>query len=103
MPKNCQLVGMKIGHNVLTQLYRVKLADLPKPDLIHKIYLSLFKHMMKWVERFRKKINSSRHSMMPGKILCLIPDSVYRKEPIMKSHNSSERKCASSVDAIPQN
>ena len=77
MPKNCQLVGMKIGHNVLTQLYRVKLADLPKPDLIHKIYLSLFKHMMKWVERFRKKhkqqqaFNDARNDPLPYPGFCV--------------------------------
>jgi len=41
-----QQVGVKIGRNVFTELYRVYPADLHKPDLLHNIYLSLFKHMM---------------------------------------------------------
>ena len=50
-----QQVGVKIGHNVFTELYRVNPADLHKPDLLHNIYLGLFKHMMEWVEVFLKK------------------------------------------------
>ncbi|RPB03037.1 hypothetical protein L873DRAFT_1654530, partial [Choiromyces venosus 120613-1] len=30
-------------------------ADLHKPDLLHNIYLGLFKHMIEWVEGFLKK------------------------------------------------
>ena len=50
-----QQVGLKIGRNVFTELYRVNPADLDKPDLLHNIYLGLFKHMMEWVEGFLKK------------------------------------------------
>ena len=50
-----QQVGVKIGRNVFTELYRVNPADLHKPDLSHNIYLGLFKHMMDWVEGFLKK------------------------------------------------
>ena len=46
---------MKIDRNVFSGLYRVNLADLHKPDLLHNIYLGLFKHMMKWIEGFLKK------------------------------------------------
>lgn len=48
-------VGVKIDRNVFSGLYRVNPADLQKPDLLHNIYLGLFKHMMKWVEGFLKK------------------------------------------------
>ena len=41
-----QQVGVRIGHNVFTELYRVNPADLDKLDLLHNIYLQLFKHMM---------------------------------------------------------
>ena len=41
-----QQVGVKIGRNVFTKLYRVNPADLHKPDLLHNIYLGLFKLMM---------------------------------------------------------
>ena len=40
-------IGMKIDRNVFSGLYRVNPADLHKPDLLHNIYLGLFKHMMK--------------------------------------------------------
>ena len=49
-----QQVGVKIGRNVFTELYLVNPADLHKPDLLHNIYLCLFKHMMEWVEGFLK-------------------------------------------------
>ena len=40
-------IGMKIDRNVFFGLYRVNPADLHKPDLLHNIYLALFKPMMK--------------------------------------------------------
>jgi len=45
-----QEVGVKIGNNVFAGLDGVNPADLHKPDLLHNIYLGLFKHMMEWVE-----------------------------------------------------
>ena len=48
-------VGVKIGRNVFAEPYRVNPADLHKPDLLHNIYLGLFKHMMESVEGFLKK------------------------------------------------
>ena len=97
-----QQVGMKIGCNVLAELYGVNPVDLHKPDLLHNIYLGLFKHMMEWVEEFLKSINGSRYSTTHGKNFRLIPDSVYQKGPMVKSHNGRERKCATSVDAFQQ-
>jgi len=39
-------LGIKIGNNVFIGLDQVSPADLHKLDLLHKIYLGLFKHMM---------------------------------------------------------
>jgi len=50
-----QQVGVKIGRNVFTSLHNVNPADLHNPDILHNIYLGLFKHMMQWVEGFLKK------------------------------------------------
>jgi len=50
-----QRLGIKIGNNVFIGLDRVSPADLHKPDLLHNIYLGLFKHMMEWVQGFLKK------------------------------------------------
>jgi len=50
-----QRFGVKIGNNVFTGLDRVSPEDLNKADLLHNIYLGLFKHMMEWVEGLLKK------------------------------------------------
>jgi len=50
-----QRLGVKIGNNLFIGLDRVSPADLHKPDLLHNIYLGLFKHMMEWEEGFLKK------------------------------------------------
>jgi len=53
--ENFQRLGLKIGNNLFTGHERVSPADLHKPDLLHNIYLGLFKHIMEWVEGFLKK------------------------------------------------
>jgi len=50
-----QPLGVKIRNNVFSGLDRVSPAHLHKPDLLHNIYLGLFKHLMEWVEGFTKK------------------------------------------------
>jgi len=50
-----QRLGVQIGNTVFTGLDRVSPADLDKQDLLHNIYLGLFKHMMEWMEGFPKK------------------------------------------------
>ncbi len=47
--------GIKIGQNVFEGLERVSTPDLHMPDLLHTIYLGLFKHMMDWIQGFLKK------------------------------------------------
>ena len=48
-------VGVKMGRNVFTGLSRVEIPLLFKPDILHNIYLGLFKHLMQWIEDFLKK------------------------------------------------
>jgi len=38
-----------------SQTRRSNPTDLHKPDLLHNIYLGLFKHVMEWVEGFLKR------------------------------------------------
>jgi len=47
--------GVKIDQNVFTELHRVNPSDLHKTDLLHNIYIGLFKHMMQSVEGFLNK------------------------------------------------
>ena len=49
------VVGVKIGRDVFTGLSRLEIPLLFKPDILHNIYLGLFKHLMKWIEDFLKK------------------------------------------------
>ena len=47
--------GIKALFNAFWTLPRVNPAELPKPDLLHTIYLGILKHLMEWVQDFLKK------------------------------------------------
>jgi len=47
--------SIKRGQNVFQELVRVSMPDLHKPDMLHTLYLGLFKHMMDWIQGFLKK------------------------------------------------
>ena len=46
---------INMGPGVFHRLYRVSAPYLDVPDLLHKIYLGLFKNMMDWIQGFLKK------------------------------------------------
>ena len=48
-------VGIKMERNVFVGLSRVVVPLLFKPDILHNVYLGLFKHLMQWIEDFLKK------------------------------------------------
>ena len=41
--------------NLFTSLSRVTVPLLFKPDILHNVYLGLFKHLMQWLKDFLKK------------------------------------------------
>jgi len=47
--------GFKRAKNVFQGLVRVSTRDLHKPDMLHTIYLGVFKHMMDWIQGFLQK------------------------------------------------
>jgi len=51
------VMNLGIGQNIFHRLQRVSGSDLYIPDILHTIYLGLFKHnfMMDWIEAFLKK------------------------------------------------
>jgi len=49
------VMNLDIGQNIFHRLNGVSGSDLYKPDILHTIYLGLFKHMMEWIEAFLKK------------------------------------------------
>jgi len=50
----CDNLG--IGQNIFHSLDRVSASDLYKSDMLHTIYLGLFKHMIEWIEGVLKKL-----------------------------------------------
>ena len=50
-----QCIGINMGQNVFCGLHRVSVPDLHTPDMLHTVYLGLFKHMMDWIQAFLKK------------------------------------------------
>ena len=46
---------IKIGQNIFHGLPRVWPQNVEKRDMVHTLFLALFKHMMDWVQRFLKK------------------------------------------------
>jgi len=48
-------MNLGVGQKTFHRLNQVSASDLYKQDLLHTIYLRLFKHIMDWVEAFLKK------------------------------------------------
>jgi len=48
-------LGHYLEKNVFHRLHCVLAPGPYKPDLLHKVYLGLFKHLMDWIKGFRKK------------------------------------------------
>ena len=47
--------NLGICQNIFHRLNRVSASDLYKPDMLHPLYLRLFKHLLDWIEGFLKK------------------------------------------------
>jgi len=78
------LVAVEIGNNVFARLNGVNPADLQKSDLVHNIYLGLFKTMTEWVEGFLKKHNRQQALDHPWKEIppypgLHVPKKAYRQ------------------------
>jgi len=50
-----ETLGIDLEKNVFHGLHLVSAPGLHKPDLIHTVYLVLFKHLMYWISGFLKK------------------------------------------------
>jgi len=46
---------MKRGQSIFEGLGRVSTPDLHTPNMLHTIYIELFRHMMDWIQGFLKK------------------------------------------------
>ena len=50
-----ETLGSDLEKNVFHGLHRVSAPALHKPDLLHTVYLGLFKYLMEWISGFLKK------------------------------------------------
>jgi len=50
-----ETLRLDLEKNVFHGLHRVSAPGLHKPDLLHTVYLRLFKHLMDWISGFLKK------------------------------------------------
>jgi len=48
-------LGINLGQTVFHGLHRVSAPDLHTQDMLHWVYLGLFKHMIDWIQAFLKK------------------------------------------------
>ena len=77
-------VGVKMGRNIFAGLLHVEVPLLFKPDILHNIYLRLFKHLMQWIENFLEKHGRQELFDQVWKSLQLypwffVPKKAYRK------------------------
>jgi len=83
---------IKRGQNLVQGLVRVSTPDLHKPDMLHTIYLALFKPMIDWIPGFLKNMRYSRLPTTPAKLCPLTQDSLSPKRPPGRLHSSKETR-----------
>jgi len=49
-------LGIRFGQNILYGLHRVSPSDLDKPDMLHTVYLGIFKYILYLIQGFQKKL-----------------------------------------------
>jgi len=77
-------MNLGIGQNIFHRLDRVLASDLYKPDILHTIYLGLFKYMMDWIEAFvtkhgRLQAFDEHWKALPPYPGFLVPKKAYRE------------------------
>jgi len=77
-------LGINLGQNLFHGLHRVSAPDLHTPDMLHTVYLVLFKHMMDWIQAFLKKHGRQQAFDDVWKVLpqypgFLVPKKAYRE------------------------
>ena len=88
-------VGVKMERNlnVFTSLSCVTFPLIFKPDILHNIYLGLFKHWMQWLENFLKKHGRQDIFDDVWKALPPYPEFLVPKKLTRRSPNGKGRRC----------
>jgi len=79
-----ETLGIDLEKNVFNGLHRVSAPGLHKPDLLHTVYLGVFKHLMDWISGFLKKhaqlqAFDDTWKALPAYPGFFVPKKVYRK------------------------
>ena len=82
----------QFGPNVFCGLYRVSVPDLHTPDMLHTVYLGLFKHMMDWIQAFLKKHGRLQAVDDVWKALPRTLDFWYPKKPTVRLRSGKGRR-----------
>jgi len=76
--------GIDLEKKVFHGLHQVSAPGLHKPDLLHTVYLGLFKHLIDWISGFLKK-HARLHAFddtwkaLPSYLGFLVPKKAYRE------------------------
>ena len=81
-----------MGPGVFHGLYGISAPDLHVPDLLHTIYLALFKHMIDWIQGFLKKHGRLQAFDDPWKTLPPYPGFFVPKKPTGRLHSGKEKR-----------
>ena len=73
-------LGINLGQKVFHGLYRVSVPDLHIPNMLHTVYLGLFKNMMDWIQGFLKKYGCLQAFDNVWKELPLYPEFLVPKK-----------------------
>ena len=83
---------INMGPGVFHGLYRVLVPDLQVPDLLHIIYLGLFKHMMDWIQGLLKKHGRLQAFDDAWKTLPPYPGFFVPKKPTGRLRSGKEKR-----------
>ena len=84
-------INMRPG--VFHGLHRASAPDLDVPDLLHTIYLGLFKHMMDWIQGFLKKHGRLQAFDDAWQTLPPYPGFFCPKMPTGRLRSGKEKRC----------
>jgi len=87
-----ETLGIDLEKNVFHGLHRVSAPGLHKPDLLHTVYLELFKHLWTGSRAFSRNTPGSRLLTTPGRRYRHTRAFLCPKRPIARSRSGKEKR-----------
>ena len=85
-------LGINLGKNVFHGLHRVSVPDLHIQDILHTVYLRLFKHMMDWIQGFSRNTGVCRLLTTFGRHYRRTQDFWWPKKPTARLPSSKGKR-----------